>query len=97
MHPLSDKRIGDYRSRDLLMGKDVERPCDMTLWLNGALYPYRARVKANTQLSLDLTDSERALGVIVSRGDQQLECMLNKDQVEELAAYLRFISPQLRT
>jgi hypothetical protein len=79
------------------MGKDVERPCDITFRLNGSLYPHRARVKANTQLSVGLTDSERALGFIVSRGDQQLEFVLNKDQVEELVAYLRFISPQLRT
>jgi|SRR6516162_10367858 len=76
--------------------QSVERPTKLLLWLkNGSHVTYEARVRAETELSIGRTDSRRALGFIVSRGDIHLDFVLNKDQIEELIAYLQMIHGNL--
>jgi hypothetical protein len=74
-----------------------EQPTDLLFWpQNGCVMCYRARVPADTEVSIGRTDSKRALGFIVSRGDTQLDFVLNRDQVLELAMYLDAMYPALR-
>jgi hypothetical protein len=75
----------------------VEQPTDLLFWLrNGSCGPYHARVEAKTELSIGRTDSERALGFIVTRGKTCLDFVLDRDQVDELAAYLQIARAGLR-
>jgi hypothetical protein len=65
-----------------------ERPADLLFWFgDGRLGSYRARVPAETEVSIGRTDSKRARGFILTRGDTQMDFVLNRDQVAELAAY----------
>jgi hypothetical protein len=58
--------------------------------------PYRARAPANTEVSIGRTDSKRALGFVVTSGKVQVDFVLDRDQVAELAAYLQhFTLPRL--
>jgi hypothetical protein len=44
-----------------------ERPANLLLWVeDGKCYPCRARVTADTEVSIGRTDSKRALGFVVS-------------------------------
>ena len=70
--------------------QDDERPADLMFWFSdGFPCPYRARVEADTRVSLGRTDSKRGLGFVVSRGDARIEFVLDRDQVEELTAFLQ--------
>jgi len=71
--------------------KDVERPADLLFWFgNGFCGGYKARVSADTEISIGRTNSKRALGFLVLKKDEQIaDFALNKDQVAELAAYLQ--------
>jgi hypothetical protein len=74
-----------------------ERPTDLLLWVrNGSCLRYQARVAADTEVSIGRTDSKRALGFAVHRGGANVvDFVLDKDQVAELAAYLRVMQPAL--
>ena len=73
-----------------------ERPTDVELWLgDGKLFPCGARFSADTEVSIGRTDSKRALGFVVSRGEMKMDFVLNRDQVAELAAYLQLQIPRL--
>jgi hypothetical protein len=66
------------------------RPADIVFWFkDGHLAPYRARVAANTEVSIGRTDSKRALGFIVTNGKNKVDFVLDRDQVAELAAFLQ--------
>jgi hypothetical protein len=74
----------------------IEQPTDLLFWFgNGSCGSYRARVKAKTELSIGRTDSERALGFVATRGKTRLDFVLNRDQVDELAAYLQIMRGRL--
>jgi hypothetical protein len=74
-----------------------ERPADLDMWLkDGSSIHYRARFAADTEVSIGRTDSKRALGFVVSRGDMRMDFVLNEDQVAELAAYLHHHPPLLK-
>jgi hypothetical protein len=67
-----------------------ERPADILFWFrDGTLSSYRARVTANTEVSIGRTDSKRALGFVVTSGKAQVDFVLDRDQVAELAAFLQ--------
>jgi|EndMetStandDraft_8_1072994.scaffolds.fasta_scaffold21535_2 hypothetical protein len=74
-----------------------ERPADLTFWFrDGFCGGYDARVEANTELSIGRTNSRRALGFIINRNGRMLEgsdFVLDRDQCEELAAYLQQFAP----
>jgi hypothetical protein len=73
-----------------------EQPADLSFWLrDGGVAYYRARVPADTEVSIGRTNSKRALGFIVTRGKVSIDFVLNKDQVAELAAYCRVSLPGL--
>jgi hypothetical protein len=75
----------------------TEQPTDILFWLgNGSCGRYRARVETETELSIGRTDSEQALGFIVRRGETKLDFVLDRDQVDELAAYLQIMRGGLR-
>jgi len=70
----------------------------LRFWMaNGNLGWNEPRVPADTEASIGRTDSKRALGFIVRRkhGDEAIDFVLDKDQVAELAAYLRMSLPRL--
>jgi hypothetical protein len=78
--------------RDLPLRSATEQPTDLLFWLgDGACGAYRARVPATTKVSIGRTDSKRTLGFIASTGETRVDFVLNKDQVEELIAYLQII------
>jgi hypothetical protein len=68
-----------------------ERSADLTLWIkNGCLAAFDARFAADAEVSVGRTDSERALGFTVTIGEKMVaDFVLDRDQVEELAAYLQ--------
>jgi hypothetical protein len=69
------------------------------LWgKDGECFRFRARVEADTEVSIGRTDSKRALGFVVKKhGKKQfVDFVLDKDQVAELAAYLQCMLPVLR-
>jgi hypothetical protein len=75
----------------------AEQPTDITFWLRGGCCGrYHARVPATRELSIGRTDSERALGFIVRKGETWIDFVLNQDQVDELAAYLQLLRGTLR-
>jgi hypothetical protein len=77
-----------------------ERPADLIFWFrNGSCGGYCARVKACREVSIGRTDSKRGLGFIVSWGPKNenwIDFVLDKDQVAELAAYLKHCPPLLK-
>ena len=74
-----------------------ERPANLIFWLaDGACGAFRARVKADAEVSIGRTDSKRGLGFIVTQGDQSLDFVLDKDQVIELAIFLHMQRGRLR-
>ena len=75
-----------------------ERPADLLFWFGpGKVSRYEARAAADTRVSIGRTDSKRALGFkIVARGRKSVKFVLDKDQVAELAAYLRVMARGLR-
>jgi hypothetical protein len=76
--------------------KTIERPAELLFWLaDGALMGFKPRVPPEVEVSLGRTDSKRALGFVVSRGDVMMDFVLDKDQVVELAAYLELALPRL--
>jgi hypothetical protein len=76
---------------DLVMTRQKgERPADIKFWLgDGLLASYEARVTADTEVSIGRTDSKRAVGFIVSKGETKIDFVLDRDQAEQLAAYLQ--------
>jgi hypothetical protein len=76
----------------------TEQPTDLLFWFgNGACGLYRARVPAGTRLSVGRTDSERAIGFRVMKGETHVvDFVLNRDQVDELATYLQGSLGRLR-
>jgi hypothetical protein len=78
------------------MSKQKERPAHLTFWFqDGFCGGYHARVAASTTVSIGRTDSKRALGFVVRNGQAHFDFVLNRDQVEELAAYLQLMHPAL--
>jgi hypothetical protein len=76
-----------------------ERPADLLFWFrNASCAPYRARVAADVEVSIGRTDSERALGFVVTDEKRKVEIdfVLNRDQVAELAAFLKVALGGLR-
>jgi hypothetical protein len=74
-----------------------ERPADLLFWLrDGLCCRYKARVTADTEVSIGRTDSKRALGFVVTSGNKKVDFVLDRDQVAELAAFLRLALPGLR-
>ena len=73
-----------------------ERPADLWLWLkDGELCTFAARVDADTTVEIGRTNSKRALGFLVIKAKKPIaDFVLDRDQVAELAAYLRM--PSLR-
>jgi hypothetical protein len=54
-----------------------ERLADLSLWTkDGSVFSYDARVEADTEVSIGRTNSKRALGFVVSRGDTQMDFVL---------------------
>jgi hypothetical protein len=67
-----------------------ERPADLVFWFkDGCSSSYKARVAAGAKISIGRTDSKRALGFIVTSGKSKVDFVLDRDQVAELAAFLR--------
>jgi len=78
------------------MSETNERPADLVFWFkDGCVCGYNARVPADAKVSIGRTNSKRALGFIVSHGDERIDFVLNKDQVAELVAYLTMSLPRL--
>jgi hypothetical protein len=75
-----------------------ERPANLLLWLgDGHCCPYKARVAADIQVSIGRTNSKRALGFLISKGGELVsDFVLNRDQVAELATFIRFNANRLR-
>ena len=81
--------------RKVISRKDG-RPADLSFWLkDGLAVDYCTRVAASTEVSIGRTNSKRALGFIVNRGDTSMDFVLDRDQVAELAAYLQHYCPAL--
>jgi hypothetical protein len=67
-----------------------EQPTNLEFWFgDGHAGWFEARVRASTKVSIGRTNSKRALGFIVIRGKTTIDFTLDKDQVAELAAYLK--------
>jgi hypothetical protein len=77
---------------------DTERPADLLFWFaDGACGSRRARLAADTEVSIGRTNSKRALGFLVSKGDETvIDFVLDRDQVAELAGFLQLALPRLR-
>jgi hypothetical protein len=71
-----------------------ERPANLEFWhADGHARWFEARVAADIEISIGRTDSERALGFIVTNNGKMLaDFVLDRDQVAELATYLRFFA-----
>src|SRR5262245_23806015 len=96
-HDKMIKRVRMKKQRPRKVTATDERPADIKFWYrDGFLVPYRARIAADTVVSIGRTDSKRALGFIVSRGKLHLDFVLNLDQVRALAAYLELMADGLR-
>jgi hypothetical protein len=67
-----------------------ERPADLKLWwADGMLMGCDAAdSRSDTEVSIGRTNSKRALGFIITRGNKMIDFVLNKDQVARLASYL---------
>jgi hypothetical protein len=66
-----------------------EQSTDVILWpKDGCLCSHDARVDATTELFVGRTNSKRAIGFVITRGKQQIDFVLDRDQVENLAAFL---------
>jgi hypothetical protein len=79
-----------YKARPAQRRNLNERPADLVFWFrDGSGGGCDARVEASARVSIGRTDSKRALGFVVSRGETRIDFVLDKDQVAELAAYLR--------
>ena len=80
----SFERLAMQMKRKAISQKD-ERPADLLFWFgDGRLGGYRARVAADTEVSIGRTNSKRALGFVVSRGDTWMDFVLDRDQGAEL-------------
>jgi hypothetical protein len=77
---------------------DTERPAELLFWFgDGACTPCYARLAADVEVSIGRTNSERALGFSVRKGRKEvIDFVLDRDQVAELAAFLRLALPRLR-
>jgi hypothetical protein len=77
-----------------------ERPADLLFWFgDGACTSLRARVAANTEVSIGRTNSQRALGFLVTVGRRReiiVDFVLDRDQVADLATYLQLQRGRLR-
>jgi hypothetical protein len=83
-------------ARRVKSGKKGERAADLLFWFgDGHCARHSARVAADTEVSIGRTDSKRALGFNISSGPAQMDFVLNRDQVTELAAYLQLQAPRL--
>jgi len=73
-----------------------ERPATLLFWWrDGMLSTYDARVPADTEVSIGRAGSKRALGFMITRGRKAMDFVLDKDQVAELAAFLRLSHARL--
>jgi hypothetical protein len=79
-----------------------EKPTDINFWWkNGSctldrVSGYTNPTKAETELSIGRTNSKLALGFIVTRGDQCMDFVLDRKQVENLFEYLKIQIPRLK-
>jgi hypothetical protein len=86
-----------YKARPAQRRNLDERPADLVFWSqDGSGGSCDARVEASARVSIGRTDSKRALGFVVSRGETRIDFVLDKDQVAELAAYLKHCPPLLK-
>jgi hypothetical protein len=73
-----------------------EQPSNLLFWIkDGFCIKCDARTRASTEVSIGRTDSKRALGFLVTRGKAQIDFVLDRDQINDLAAYLRHCPPLL--
>ena len=78
------------------MSETNERPAALRfLTSDGKGLLFEARVPAEVEVFIGRTGSKRAMGFLISGGDQMMSFVLNKDQVAELAAYLNGFLPGL--
>jgi hypothetical protein len=82
--PLIHARRGEMKPAD------DERPADLLLWWKDGMLMScdAAESRSHTEVSIGRTNSKRALGFIVTRGNKTMDFVLNKDQVARLACYL---------
>jgi hypothetical protein len=86
-----------YKARPAQRRNLDERPADLVFWFrDGFCGGCDARVEASARVSIGRTDSKRALGFVVSRDETRIDFVLDKDQVAELAAYLKHCPPLLK-
>jgi hypothetical protein len=75
-----------------------ERPANLLFWFgDGHCSGFDARVAADVEVSIGRTNSERALGFIVTSGKRHVDFVLDRDQVAELAAFLHIALSRLRS
>jgi hypothetical protein len=74
------------------IAKDCERPANLLFWeRDGCCRSYEARVAADVRVSIGLTNSKRALGFeVTNRNKEIIDFVLDRDQVAELDAFIRF-------
>jgi hypothetical protein len=76
-----------------------ERPADLVLWLKDGCAvhsPVMDDGKADTEISIGRTNSKRALGFVIYRkGEPNIDFVLNKGQVADLAKFLQLALPRL--
>jgi hypothetical protein len=67
-----------------------ERPANLLLWAGPGSCGWGGdRVKTDVQVSIGRTDSRRALGFLIRKGDKTvIDFVLNRNQVAALAAFL---------
>jgi hypothetical protein len=83
------KQVAGVMSRPKNQQKG-EHPADLLFWFgDGHLSSYEARVAAVTEVSIGRTNSKRAAGFFVSRGETSIDFVLDRDQVAELVAFLQ--------
>jgi hypothetical protein len=68
-----------------------ERPAKLLVWFEDGFCGFCGpRVKADVEVSIGRTNSKRALGFrIKAKNEHVIDFVLNRDQVVELAAYMR--------
>jgi hypothetical protein len=95
---MTKRKNGGARRKPYAQQKG-ERPADLLFWFgDGHLGGFKARVAAETEVSIGRTNSKRGLGFVVTNGKRAVvDFVLDRDQVAELAAYLQHCAlPGLR-
>jgi hypothetical protein len=79
---------------------DGERPADLTFWLKDGFISGSSVEDSgpqDTEISIGRTNSKRALGfVVIRKGMDSVDFVLNKAQVADLVKFLQFQLPRLQ-